>query len=77
MELDLFQCLLGHFTYNARSNLRAQKEHGSSVRSFPMLRLSSQHLFKPPAVLSSFHYVAQDICKVSAKTLPLIHEGSI
>lgn len=82
MELDPLHCLLGNTTNTANSNLRAQKEHCSSVRSqkspsFPILGLSRQHLFKPPAVPPFFHYVAQDICKVSAKTLPLIHKGSI
>lgn len=82
MELDPLHCLLGNTTNTANSNLRAQKEHCSSVRSqkspsFPILGLSRQHLFKSPAVPPSFHYVAQDICKVSAKTLPLIHKGSI
>lgn len=82
MEFDTLHCLLGHSINTPSSKLRAHREHCSSVRSqkspsFPILGLYGQHLFESPAVLPSFHYVAQNICKVSAKTLPLIHKGSI
>lgn len=73
MELEPLHCLLGHSTNTASSNLRAQKEYFSPVRSqkspsFPILGLYSQNWFKPPAVLPSFHSLCgsgylQGFCK--------------